>query len=283
MSICYEYDDCQSNNVVYNSHNMSYFHDSCNFQSISALNGPQYVLAATFTGLFRVHSMFFQLVHIRGHELFNGYFWFKCNDEDELINIEKCNEVPNVYLCVEKYFYLELNGSILSVFTDGVFHSCSTQPYYHELKNSVIKYVYEEYYEGIVDYLISAQDVIMAKTRHTFDMSHKVRGQISHNKGHEDLRKMEDIQDIYYPDRQYGHMALQSFDFQFIGSEREIRHLDSTEKFLETANTILKTGLPNYRGAQIPIATSLNWEVWENISIIMQTNVFCNISDMAFL
>ena len=73
-----------------------------------------------------------------------------------------------MFLCVENQFYLELNSSIMYLFTEHVLSdSCVYQSqqdryYSHEDIDQT------EYYEGIVDYLISAQEAIMAETKHTF-------------------------------------------------------------------------------------------------------------------
>ena len=51
-----------------------------------------------------------------------------------------------------------------------------------------------------------------------------------------------------------GFINLEATEFSFIAQDRE----DSIDKFLETADTILSTGILNYQKARITIESGLN-------------------------
>ena len=129
--------------------------------------------------------------------------------------------------------------------------------------------------------MIRAPDVIMTKTKHTFvnlqDMNHTTTGQhIREPK----FKETEVIQDIYYPNKQYGHITLQSFQFEFIGPERPMVTLNSVESFIETAEIILKTGLPNYITEELVFLLTVVGRHGRLILKIIRTNASYNILDM---
>ena len=69
--------------------------------------------------------------------------------------------------------------------------------------------------------------------------------------------------DFNYPDKRVGYLNQAVTDFSFIGPDREPVEITSIDKLLQVADTILSTGIPNYRMARIPIKSGLNVEVWE--------------------
>ena len=70
--------------------------------------------------------------------------------------------------------------------------------------------------------------------------------------------------DFNYPDKKIGFLNLEATDFSFIGPDREVVKLDSSDKLIKTADTILSTGVPNYQAARIPIESGLNVQAWEH-------------------
>ena len=69
--------------------------------------------------------------------------------------------------------------------------------------------------------------------------------------------------DFNYPDKKVGFINVEATDFSFFGPDREVVKLDSIEKLIKTADTILSTGVPNYQEARIPIESGLNVQAWE--------------------
>ena len=69
--------------------------------------------------------------------------------------------------------------------------------------------------------------------------------------------------DFNYLDKKVGFINLEATEFSFIGPDRKVVKLDSIDKFLETADKILSTGVPNYQKARIPIESGLNVQAWE--------------------
>ena len=63
--------------------------------------------------------------------------------------------------------------------------------------------------------------------------------------------------------RDIGFLPQASTDFEFIGPDRPSILIDTVDKYIEIANIILDTGLPNYKQAHIPLQSGLNIEVWE--------------------
>ena len=81
--------------------------------------------------------------------------------------------------------------------------------------------------------------------------------------------------DFNYPDKKIGFLNLEATDFSFIGPDREVVKLDSIDKLIKTADTILSTGVPNYQAARIPIESGLNVQAWEHY--------LCNYADKRLL
>ena len=79
----------------------------------------------------------------------------------------------------------------------------------------------------------------------------------------EETNSTESIVDIFFPEKEYGHITLQNNNFQFIGPNRDSVVLDTIEKFIPVATAILQTGVPNYKAARIPIATPLNLDAFD--------------------
>ena len=70
--------------------------------------------------------------------------------------------------------------------------------------------------------------------------------------------------DFNYQNKKIGFLNLEATDFSFVGPDREPTKIDSIDKLLNIADTIINTGVPNYRMARIPIESGLNIEAWEH-------------------
>ena len=54
------------------------------------------------------------------------------------------------------------------------------------------------------------------------------------------------VADFNYPDKRIGYLNQAPTDFTFIGPDRDPIEINSVDKLLQTADTILSTGVPNY-------------------------------------
>ena len=71
------------------------------------------------------------------------------------------------------------------------------------------------------------------------------------------------IQDVLCDDKKCGFMFLEAVDFHFIGADRQPCQLSDIDTFVEIADRILDSGVPNYKGVRIPLVTGLNVHKWE--------------------
>ena len=69
--------------------------------------------------------------------------------------------------------------------------------------------------------------------------------------------------DVNFPDKEWGYLALEPTCFQFVGPDREPIDMSNTSQYLRAAEIIRESGLPNYRGALIPIKSGLKVPAWE--------------------
>ena len=72
--------------------------------------------------------------------------------------------------------------------------------------------------------------------------------------------KMHDFKD---KERTIRFLPQVSTDFEFIGPDRSPVLIDTIDKYIDIANVILDTGVPNYKQARIPIQSGLNIEAWD--------------------
>ena len=78
--------------------------------------------------------------------------------------------------------------------------------------------------------------------------------------------------DVNFPDKEWGYLALEPTCFQFVGPDREPIDMSNTSQYLRAAEIIRESGLPNYRGALIPIKSGLKVPVWEKyLNILIDT------------
>ena len=61
------------------------------------------------------------------------------------------------------------------------------------------------------------------------------------------------IYDFYDKDRTIGILPQASMNFEFIGPDWAPILIDTVDKYIDIANTILDTGVSNYKQAHIPI------------------------------
>ena len=71
------------------------------------------------------------------------------------------------------------------------------------------------------------------------------------------------VPDVNFPDKEWGYLALESTRFKFIGPDRELIDMSDASQYLRAAEMIRESGLPNYKGACIPIKSGLNVPAWE--------------------
>ena len=62
-----------------------------------------------------------------------------------------------------------------------------------------------------------------------------------------------EIKDLMFPDKTKGFISHIASDFKFIGSDREPVEITTVEQCIRITEVIRSTGVPNYRGARIPI------------------------------
>ena len=55
-------------------------------------------------------------------------------------------------------------------------------------------------------------------------------------------------------------MALQSTQFEFIGTDREVVAIKNADQYLDIARNM---GQPNYKQARIPVKSGINLGAWE--------------------
>ena len=73
------------------------------------------------------------------------------------------------------------------------------------------------------------------------------------------------VRNVNFPDKQWGYIALEPTDFTFIGPNREPYKFSSITSYFCLADLIKHTGLPNYRGARVPLQSSLNIDAWRRL------------------
>ena len=65
------------------------------------------------------------------------------------------------------------------------------------------------------------------------------------------------------PEKTRGYIAIEPTDFTYIGPDRATESISSTSQYLQIAEIIRHSGLPNYKQARIPIKSGLNIEAWK--------------------
>ena len=196
----------------------------------------------------------------------HGYFWLQMLDNGSVMYITPCINLPSGVLeVVETLIMSPLNMIPISIpdmtpraARDDFLWDCHIRKQFN--------LTLDEYITDIIDYLIAAQDVIMDNGKHTFtapDHSHDSSSAPPQMHGDVEQYDTDVVVDIYFPKKQFGHMTLQSFNFEFIGPSRAPVHLDSVDKLCQVASVIKSTGVPNYKGARIPLHTPLNIPHWD--------------------
>ena len=146
---------------------------------------------------------------------------------------------------------------------------------------------YVDYMQCIIDNIITHQDNLMNKNNDSLTQDH-AQGHTTerlilddfntHNQGNASeyvpIDTGPDLDcytkqgatgvDIYQPNKAHGHFTLSSDTFEFVGPDREPVEASTKYQYLNIAETIRRTGLPNYRGARIPIKSGLNINAWEH-------------------
>ena len=75
--------------------------------------------------------------------------------------------------------------------------------------------------------------------------------------------RYDEIRDPMFPSKTKGFINHIASDFKFVGPDREPVEITTVDQCIKIAEVISSTGVPNYRGARIPLISSLNIEAWE--------------------
>ena len=139
----------------------------------------------------------------------------------------------------------------------------------------------------VIDYLIVASDLQCARDNKVYDTLGKVNSgnlsnrvdDILHIQGGDptskdntsltsqfilasdetcDMFQSAPRLDVYYPDKIFGHLVHEDNYVPFIGPDREPVETSTVEELVEIGDIVLSTGLPNYKGARIPLKSNLN-------------------------
>ena len=82
------------------------------------------------------------------------------------------------------------------------------------------------------------------------------------NTRHSGIVNSPRCQDINYPHKTKGYIAVESTPFEFIGPDRAPVKFDSVDQYLEMARIIRHSGLPNYKQVRFPLKSGLKIEAW---------------------
>ena len=127
---------------------------------------------------------------------------------------------------------------------------------------------YTEYVTQVIDYLIEAAgDAEMVINN---DISNEVTyiepnvdtSMRNHLRDHSEGASSVPPSDYNDPNKRTGNLTLQGMAFTFIGPDRPVK-FDCVEQYFGIEDTILSTGLPNYKMARYPIQSELNLPAWE--------------------
>ena len=75
--------------------------------------------------------------------------------------------------------------------------------------------------------------------------------------------RYHEVTDPMFPDKTKGFINHIASEFTFIGPDREPVEITTVEQCIRIAEVITSTGVPNYRGARIPLVSGLNIGAWE--------------------
>ena len=225
------------------------------------------------------------IVAIHNFESKGVKFYYFHLDNDTNATLYTCHKVPEGTLqiidshwwCIERkqhHSHVLLDNANVSDVDPKVAHD-------NYLKDAVVqkyfKLSYVRYMECIIDYLIAKQSGVDGiKVNESNDVCTKTNtlltsvdntsenstqwlggGLVSHTK------LGIGAKDKYFPSKSHGHITLSDDNFTFIGPDRAVCDITDSNQYLRIAETIRQTGLPNYRGARIPIKSGLNLEAWE--------------------
>ena len=196
-----------------------------------------------------------------------GYFWFQFDGDGVIVSVKSCDHPPQGFMCVCFSIKIPVFHNMCSQYESERFTmslQLATDNFYQDVYIwKRFKLTVEQYMVELIDYLLLAQDKIMEGTRHTFEVNVKHRTESVNVPNTEFCSDNEHIKDIYFPDKQYGHITLQTTQPPFIGPDKNSVNISSITDLVEVADIILQTGLPNYKCARIAIRSSLNTVAWE--------------------
>ena len=162
-----------------------------------------------------------QLMYIADNVLLTqGFYWFIMSHVGVIYSIQPCSAPVEGPLSVSFQFLLSfevfsLLSSQLETYRD---QQQAAKAAYRDFEK-IGKYgcSIDEYWDNIVEYLITAQDVIMEKSSHTFptvkidpinpiaDTHVSGRNEVTT----EEINSTEPIVDIFFPEKEYGHYSAE--------------------------------------------------------------------------
>ena len=228
----------------------------------------------------------------------NTNFYYLSFDCENRATLFRCDNIPEGMLTIVYSDWCFITQSIVNTGTDDIdicsetivdpqvaFENyqkdCVVQKYFHMS--------YEKYMECIIDAIIEKQEVqhcsftekcIKDKVHQTnsrctstvtnpvLTTTNSSERELSSSNMGEPLNYYTEHgatgRDIYLPEKQLGHLTLQTDRFEFIGPDRQVTAVDDIDQYLHIAEIIKGTGKPNYKAARIPVKSDLNLEAWED-------------------
>ena len=225
------------------------------------------------------------IVAIHNFEIKGVKFYYFCGNTDTNATLYTCERVPEgtLEIIASSWWYIKVKQYHSQRLSDDSKAPQVDPKVVHEnyLKDVVVqkffKLSYVKYMECIIDYLIAKQSDVDSKQvnksndtctetntplttmDNTSEHSTEWLGGslVSHTRW--DLSG----KDKYLPSKSHGYITLSDDNFTFIGPDRAVCEITDSNQYLHIAEIIRQTGVPNYRGARIPIKSGLNLEAWE--------------------
>ena len=227
------------------------------------------------------------IVHLIDHSnaLDNGFYFLYRTNEAEA-RITKCHTCPELPLSVIRvhenitvhyghtvsYQKLGVNDSNKARMAHEIFYKdihC-----FESYETS-----YTEYIKDIIDKLILMQDVnnslydygdtALVDIIHASNTTNTYTNPDPDGTTEADLNfcratlPNDSLPDVNFPDKKWGFIVTEKNFFSFTGPDRPYPVIKCIQDFIDLAQMIRNTGLPNYRLARVPITSGLNIDAWE--------------------
>ena len=228
-------------------------------------------------------------LQVKDHD--TKFYNFHTVGGDSFISI--CDRVPEGLLSIQysEWFSLQFDGNfeVMQVAESLMEENNPKIVFENYQKDCLVQHYfkmpYETYMGCIIDNIINHQDQMVEVNNSSVDVKTNQRKKTAVIGNNTNTLKVNNIsecayshpglvlydhttdggtiQDVYLPDKSHGHISLSREKHEFIGPDREPIEVKSTHQYLKMAETIRRTGLPNYRAARLPIKSGLNLEAWE--------------------